>query len=554
MASQSFPKRFSNVKDLPMSRSLPTTLIALLPVLLSANELRIEGTPLLSASLPAGTTWQVESSQAGGPWTATGVLLAGSAAPVAARLDGFPADAAYRCTRIDGKFTVLPSVTRGFHLAGTTEEKQVRIDASPDLAAWSQAAVILPEIDGRYLRAVREPLASRGFFRSEVPATPLEFGSVTYYVVDPAFGAAGFGAVLDDMPAFFQDGFTAAVTTADFNRAGINAAAAGECYEIAGPRGSTTVMISDLVFGSPPVLITGGRKYMDLGEPAFAAIADTASGIASISRRLVPAPVTGNVKLLVVTNAGGFFTQLRPYNHRAGIDSLEIKPAASSTWTALPRTVSNSFEYNSGTPLTFPLLVRVTSRFGETVNFAPIASMTAGDRITGPAQFATFPQQAPQPVWLGSPVYRDGNDGVPGDAWTASGDSGVTLDPAFTGEAYEGGAALRITGLEAFRSARFTAFAPVAKPEIGVLEFALRSETSTAAESMGIVIQGFTAGGAPATSSTIGLPPLTDTWQLYRIPLGTAGIPAKLSSIRLSCLSAEARPPLLMDRVTIVSH
>lgn len=536
-----------------MSRVLLPALMALLPACLAANEMRIEGTPLLSASLPAGTTWQVESFQAGGPWTPTGVLLAGAATPVAARLDGLPVDAAYRCKRIDGKDAVLPAVTRGFHLAGTSEKKQVRIDASSDLAVWSQAAVILPEIDGRYLRAVREPLASRGFFRSEVPGTSLEFGSVTYYVVDPALGAAGFGAVLDEMPAFFQDGFTAAVTTADFNRAGINAAAAGECYEVAGPRGSTTVMISDLTFGAPPVLITGGRKYMDLGEPAFAAIADTASGIASISRRLVPAPVTGNVKLLVVVNAGGFFTELRPYNHRAGIDSLEIKPAASSTWTALPRTASNSFQH-SGAALTFPLSVRVTSRFGETVNFAPIASMTAGDRITGPAQFEVFPQQAPQPVWLGSPVYRDGNDGVPGDAWTASGDPGVTVNTGFTGEVYEGAASMRITGLDFFRGVNFSAFAPVAKPEIGVLEFALRSETATVAESMGIVIQGVTAGGAAATSSTIGLPPLTDTWQLFRIPLGTAGIPPKLSKIRLACLSAEARPPLLMDRVTIVPH
>lgn len=536
-----------------MSRVFPPALMALFPAFLAANEMRIEGTPLLSASLPAGTTWQVESSQAGGPWTATGILLAGSAAPVAARLDGFPADAAYRCLRIDGKGMVLPDVARGFHLAGTTEQKQVRIDASPDLAAWSQAAVILPEADGRYLRAVREPLAARGFFRSETPSTPLEFGSVTFYSADPALGAAGFGPVLDDMPAFFQAGFTAAVTTADFNRAGINAAAAGECYELAGPRGSTTVMISDLVFGAPPVAITGSRKYMDLGHPAFAAIADTASGIASVTRRLVPAPVTGNVKLLVVVNAGGFFTEFRPYNHRSGINTLEIKPAASSTWTALPRTTSNSFQH-SGAALTFPLSVRVTSRFGETVNFAPILSLTTGDRITGPAQFETFPQQAPQPVWLGGPVYRDGNDGVPGDAWTASGDPGVTLNTGFTGEVYEGSASLRIDGLTTFRGVDFNSFAPVAKPEIGVLEFALRSETTTVANSMGLVIEGLATGGGSASSVTIELPPLTDTWQLFRIPLGTAGIPPKLSKIRLACLSAEARPPLLMDRVTIVPH
>lgn len=536
-----------------MSRVLLPALMALLPACLAANEMRIEGTPLLAASLPVGTTWQVESFQAGGPWTPTGVLLAGAAAQVVARLDGFPANAAYRCMRIDGKSALLPAVTRGFHLAGTSEKKQVRIDASPDLAAWSQAAVVLPDSAGRYLRAVREPLAARGFFRSEVPGQPLEFACVTYYDADPALGAAGFGPVADDMPAFFQNRFTAAVPAADFNRGGINAAASGECYELAGPLGSTTVMISDFAPDVPPSIASSGRKYMDLGQPAFAAVADPASGIAAVTRRLVPAPVSGNVKLLVVQNAGGFFTEFRPYNHRAGINTLEIKPAASSTWTALPRTTYNSFQH-SGAALTFPLSVRVTSRFGETVNFAPILSLTAGDRITGPAQFAVFPQQAPQPVWLGSPVYRDGNDGVPGDAWTASGDSGVTLNTGFTGEVYEGAASMRITGLDFFRGVNFSAFAPVAKPEIGVLEFALRSETATVAESMGIVIQGVTAGGAAATSSTIGLPPLTDTWQLFRIPLGTAGIPAKLSSIRLACLSAEVRPPLLMDRVTIVSH
>lgn len=536
-----------------MSRVLLPALMALLPACLAANEMRIEGTPLLSASLPAGTTWQVESFQAGGPWTPTGVLLAGAAAPVVARLDGFPVDAAYRCMRIDGKAAVLPAVTRGFHLAGTSEKEQVRIDASPDLAAWSQAAVALTDTDGRYLRAVREPLAARGFFRSEVPGQPLEFACVTYYDADPALGAAGFGPVADDMPAFFQNRFTAAVPAADFNRGGINAAASGECYELAGPLGSTTVMISDLTTDVPPSIAASGRKYMDLGQPAFTAVADPASGIAAVTRRLVPAPVAGNVKLLVVVNASGFFTEFRPYNHRAGIDTLEIKPAASSTWTALPRTTYNSFQH-SGAALTFPLSLRVTSRFGEMVNFAPIVSLTAGDRITGPAQFAVFPQQAPQPVWLGSPVYRDGNDGVPGDAWTASGDPGVTLNTGFTGEVYEGSASLRIDGLTTFRGVDFNSFAPVAKPEIGVLEFALRSETTTVANSMGLVIEGLAAGGGPASSATLELPPLTATWQLFRMPLGTAGIPPKLSKIRLACLSAEARPPLLMDRVTIVPH
>ncbi|RYD61886.1 MAG: hypothetical protein EOP83_16000, partial [Verrucomicrobiaceae bacterium] len=70
-----------------------------------ADELKIVRTPVVRASLTAGTTWQVESSQGGGPWTPSGVLVAGSATMASARLDGMPDTASYRLMRIDGGAT-----------------------------------------------------------------------------------------------------------------------------------------------------------------------------------------------------------------------------------------------------------------------------------------------------------------------------------------------------------------------------------------------------------------------------------------------------------------
>ena len=157
-----------------MSLRLPVALLALLLAgRLSANEMRIAATPILSASLAAGTTWQVQSFTNGGPWSATGVLVAGSATPVSVRLDGFPAAAAYRLLQTDGAMTVSPAVGRGLHLAGTAAgASQVTIDASADLSHWSQTGLAVPAAAGSYLRVVREPIAGRAFFRSALPATP----------------------------------------------------------------------------------------------------------------------------------------------------------------------------------------------------------------------------------------------------------------------------------------------------------------------------------------------------------------------------------------------
>lgn len=538
----------------------PRSTVAMITVLLlgrlAANEMHVAPTPILTASLLSGATWQVESSTNGGPWMPTGVLVAGEATPVSVRLDGFSPDAAYRFQTTDGKFTASPGLGRGLHLAGTgADGKQVKIDTSIDLENWSQETVAMTDTAGNYLRAIREPLTGRAFFRSVVPETNLTFGSVTFYgAADTNTGASGFGPVKDDMPAIYQNGRIAAVYTTDFNRSGINAAASGECYELTGPAGTATVMINDVTAFAPAGTLDAGRHYFDLSQQAFEDVAGSASvGIAAVTRRLVPAPVTGNLKLLVVVNAGGFYTELRPYNHRAGVNKMEIKVNGSSTWTELPRTAYNSFIHN-GAALAFPLSVRVTSRFGEVVEIPSIASMADGQRITGPAQFTTFPALAPEPVLLMSPVYRDGFSNAPGDTWSHTPFSGVTVNTASAAAAYEGTVGMEISGLGGFNGVEINRSPSFAKPEYGVLKFAIRSATTTTTSALGIQLNGTAPGGAPISSAMIRLPELTDSWQVFQLPLANSGIPATLGGFRLVSLSSDVEPTVYLDEVSFIPY
>lgn len=531
----------------------PSLMIAvLLAGRLAAHEMHVARTPVLTASLAPAWTWQVESSSGGGPWIPTGVLVAGAAAPVTVRLDGFPADQQYRFQSTDGKYTASPTVGQGLHLAGSgADGKQAMIETAADPAIWSQAAVVMPDADGNYVRAIREPLASRAFFRSVVPETPLTFASVTYYAADPNTGASGFGPVADDMPAIYQNNMTAAVFTSEFDRDGINAAASGECYELTGPAGTATVMINEVTTLALAGTLDSGRHYFDLSQQAFEQVVGSASvGIGAVSRRLVPAPVSGNVKLLVVYNSGGYYTELRPYNHRAGVDKMEIKVNASSVWTQLPRTTYNSFVH-SGAALAFPVSVRVTSRFGESVVFPSIPSMTDGQRITGPAQFNTFPALAPEPVWLMSPVYQDGLSTTPGDSWACSPYSGTTVDTASPGAAYKGPAGIAISGLGGFNGVAFTRNTSFAKPDHGVLGFAIRASSTTA---LGIRVDGTAPGGASVSSAVIELPPVSDAWQVFRIPLTNSNIPATITGFSLVSLSSSTGPTVWMDEVSFIPH
>lgn len=528
-------------------------MLAVLPATMGGT-VALRPTPILNVTLPAGLTYQVESSTNGSAWTATGVLVVGTGGPLALRLDGFAAQATYRFAPLDAASFIAPTVTNGWHLAGSFPGAgEVRVETNATLASpsWAHRDFAFPDAAGSFVRALRPPLPSPIFLRGVQPATPLELATLASYSADPHAGAAGFGLVADDMPQLYRDGYICAPCPAFYHRGGANAAAAGECYEFTGPAGTTTVMVGDLDDLPPPGTCDAGRTYFDIGNPAFAALFTDAAGFGTATFRLVPAPVVGNVKMVVVLNSGGFYLELRPYNHRAGLGKLEIKSAGSANWIELPRTVYNSFVYNGGGgALAFPLSVRVTSRFGEVVDFPAIAAMQPNDRFTANAQFAAFPDLAPAPVWILPPVYTDSLSNVLGGQWAMSLYGGLVVNPTYTGSAFQGAASLQISNFTAFSGIQFFAPHRFPRPLDGVLEFAIRSGTVSPASHLAVLFTGFDGGGTAATSQTVALPTLDATWRRLRIPLAPALVPARIYEIRIINNSLTPITSVLLDAIS----
>ena len=465
-----------------------------------AGSVFLNRTPLLSAKLTSGDTYEVELSTNNGAWNGTGVLVAGTGATNTVRLDGFPASASYRFSRIGAASLITPAATSGFHLGATFPGAgEVHFESRNDLSAgtWTNRAYAFTNFAGQLISPVLPPLDTPGFFRAVQPDTPLDFAVITYY--SPSSGmAAGFDIVSNDMPQIYRDGFVAATCQAFYDRNGISAGAAGECYELAGSLGKTTVMVTDLTPNPPAGTCDSGRRYFDAAEHAFTNLFNVESGIADATYRLVPAPVTGNVKLVTVINSGGYYFELRPYNFRAGVDQLQVQGSGGS-WTTLSRTEYNSFVFSGSSPMAFPMNVRVISRFGETVTFPAISAMADGDRFTANSQFVVFPDQGPSPVWYLRPVYAEGLGDWPGGKWTTD----IPVNPAYTGDAYQGTTSLQITNLAPYGGVYF--FSPVTflRQTNGWLEFAIRAVSSGGG--LSLVFNGQDASGAAITSTAISL-------------------------------------------------
>jgi len=525
--------------------------VAAVPSVTMAGTVSIRPTPILNVTLPTSTTYQIESSTNGSVWVATGVLLAGTGVPITLRLDGFSGRLAYRFSGVGATSIILPATTNGWHLAGSFPgASEVRVETNATFATngWMPGDFSFPDAMGSFVHALRPPLPSLAFFRGLQPATPLDLASLASYSADPNFGYAGFGLVADDMPQLYRDGYICAPCPAFYHRGGANAAAAGECYEFTGPSGTTTVMVGDIDDLAPAGTCDAGRSYFAVGNPGFAALFTDPAGLGTATYRLVPAPVVGNVKLVVGQYFSGSYVELRLYNHRAGIGKLEIRAAGSANWTELPRTVLNSFLHD-GSALAFPLGVRVTSRFGEVVDFPAVAAMQKNDRFIANTQFVNFPALAPAPVWFQPPVYTDSLSNLLGGQWATAPYLGATVNPTYTSAAYQGTASLQISNLTSFSGVIFLHPHRFPRPPDGILEFAVRSGTAATVSNLAVRFAGFDAGGGAASSLTVSLPAIDAAWRIFRIPLAPALAPAQIKELRFLNNSATPVTSVLLDEI-----
>ncbi len=515
----------------------------------NGGSINIGKTPVLTATLPTNLTFQVEFSTNGTTWSSTGVLLAGTGNSATVRLDGFPTNGNYRLSAIGTSNIITPAISDSLHVSASFPgASEVRIESVNQLGTtnWTNQAFAFSNLQTAFVAPLRPSPTNNAFLRAAQPVTPLVLATLSSYLADTNNNRAGFGIVADDMPQLYRNGYIAAPCPSIYDRGGSNSVAAGECYELTGPYGKSTVIVADSGDFAPSGTCEIGRPYFDVGTAAFTNLFKTPDGYRIATYRLVPAPVSGNVKLVCVINSGGYYTELRPYNYRAGIIKLEVQ-AGTGPWTELPRTSYNSFVYNSGTPLTI-FNTRVTSRFGEVVTFPTITSLNTNDRITANSQFNVFPDQGPSPVWIPPPVYTDVLTNVLGGAWGTASSDGTTLNPSFSGSVYQGNYSLRISNLGGFGTVNF--FAPASFPSQpdAYLEFAIRSEGALIT-TLRMQLQGFDATGGAAASTSVALPSIDSSWRVFRIPLASAGSPAQINQLNLINTLSGTLPNIDLDCV-----
>ena len=196
-----------------------------------------------------------------------------------------------------------------------------------------------------------------------ISSTP-EQGVATYYAAT-GDGACGFGPSPNDLNV-------AAMDQPEWN----GSAVCGECVAVTGPKGSVTVRIVDLCPECEP-------GHLDLSQEAFAQIADVSAGKVSITWKVVPCDVTGNVEYQIKDGSSQYWTAIQVRNSRLPVAKLEWMQ--SGAWTDVSRASYNHFVVSSGVG-TGSYQVRITSSTGETLvdTLPPVQPNTV---VQGSGQF-----------------------------------------------------------------------------------------------------------------------------------------------------------------------
>lgn len=197
-------------------------------------------------------------------------------------------------------------------------------------------------------------------------------------------GYSGGAVLLDPIPS---DAFITALNPTQMNFGGIKAALAGAYLEVTGPKGKTTVYVTDLY----PEAASGG---LDLSYNAFSAIGNLADGHIPISWKVVRAPITGNVQYRIKEGSSRYWAAIQVRHHIYPVVKFEVKQG--STWTSLPKTDYNHFV---GTNLgNKPLSIRVTDIRGKVIadKIPGLPEYGGSRRISSPVTYS-FPEVRRRP-------------------------------------------------------------------------------------------------------------------------------------------------------------
>lgn len=191
---------------------------------------------------------------------------------------------------------------------------------------------------------------------------------VTYSGEGTFYGATGVGNCLYDATS---DIAIAALNHTDYD----NARMCGAFIRVKGPRGELTVRIVDRCPECRP-------GDVDLGQQAFARIADPVAGRVPITWTLVSPDLAGPVSYRYKEGSTQWWCGIQVRNHRNPVATLEVRTG--TTWRQLPRQEYNYFVSADGAGCGSD--IRVKDIHGQTLTDTGIA-LTPNVDQPGRAQF-----------------------------------------------------------------------------------------------------------------------------------------------------------------------
>ncbi|TKH43969.1 Expansin-YoaJ [Paenibacillus terrae] len=210
-----------------------------------------------------------------------------------------------------------------------------------------------------------------------LPASAAWNDTYTGYATYTGSGYSGGALLLDPIPS---DAKITALNRTQLNYSGIKAAMAGAYLEVQGPKGKTTVYVTDLYPEGP-------SGALDLSPNAFNQIGNPIDGKINISWKVVKAPVTGNVSYRIKEGSSRWWAAIQVRNHKYPVLKLEVQQ--NGQWTNLEKQDYNHF---LGTNLgNQPLKIRITDIRGVVLNdtLPALAENGTGDAyiVKGNVQF-----------------------------------------------------------------------------------------------------------------------------------------------------------------------
>eukprot|EP01100_Stratorugosa_tubuloviscum_P014924 TRINITY_DN8276_c0_g1_i1.p1 TRINITY_DN8276_c0_g1~~TRINITY_DN8276_c0_g1_i1.p1 ORF type:complete len:438 (+),score=222.91 TRINITY_DN8276_c0_g1_i1:58-1371(+) len=417
------------------------------------------------------------------------------------------------------------------------------------------------------------------FTSAQQPMSNCRFARATWYPIHrvnglPA-GTCGFGPVADDMMPIFSQGFVSAPDDETYNGYPFlsgplaiptgKGLACGECFELAGPSGTITVVVADVCDKGCCSNCQGSLgndvQDFDVESQVWSQLINLyANGQTTINYRKVACPVGTKKVSFFFSDEGSpnpWYFRLRVYNHRVGIKAVQVSGGANNAWVNLKRGWTNNFDWIDMGGVVFPFQVRVISILNQTITFSQKIN-SANDlvplrRFVSNSQFSIPPagfggSSATKCVWAGPPrqIYTDTFGGIKGLYWKDWGSWSVT--PNYASTTCPGTtrciSVASVSGNAGIQIGYATSF-----PQTMFRNLTLTVRTTVAGTTFSnFVIQWQNDG---ATSTSFKLPVITSTWRAFNIQLSR--MPISGGRYRVLQIILNQSPQLLIDNIRLIA-